>query len=295
MPDRILVVEDDEGFADLLGLLLTKKGFDARVTYCGKDAIEAASSFFPDVILQDYMLPDINGIELLTRLKKAFPETNLIVMTAKGNEDVAVDSMKAGASDYLRKPFDIEKLLTTVENTLKLRSSQETFRKLRQELRVKNNELMALNAISSALVSKMSLDEKYNSAVGILRKKMKADVCNIFVTSEPDRKLTLIASEGIVESASTECSLSNGKGLVSYVAEIKIPVAVADFKLEDRFKVPVEIHEQMLVSGLAAPLMVKDSLMGVIAVYYMNERSFNSFEIDLIGNFANLVALSPMI
>jgi hypothetical protein len=109
-------------------------------------------------------------------------------------------------------------LLTTVENTSSP-VSQETFRKLRQELRVKNNELIALNAISSALVSRMTLDEKYNTTVGILRKKMKADLANIFTTNEYDRKLTLIASEGLVESASTECSLSNARA--EHVAKLR--------------------------------------------------------------------------
>jgi len=290
MIDRILVIEDDEDFADLLGLLLTKKGYEVKVKYCGVAGIEAASSFYPDIILQDYMLPDINGVNLLSRLKKVCPETNVIVMTAKGSEDVAVDIMKVGATDYLKKPFDIEKLLITIENTLKLRFSQEAFRKLRQELRAKSNELMALNAISGTLVSTMTPDEKYNISVGIVRKNMKADIASIFVTDVPDRKLTLVASKGPADDAFRECDFS---GLVSYVADMKMPVAVADFRKEERFKVPVEIHEQELVSCIAAPLMVKDTVTGVLAVYCKDERSFNSFEMKLMGNFANLIALSP--
>lgn len=293
MPDSILVVEDDEEFADLLGLLLTKKGYEVKVAYSGLGAIEAASTFIPDVILQDYMLPDIHGVDLLTRLKKTCPETNLIVMTAKGSEGVAVDVMKAGAADYLSKPFETEKLLITIENTLKLRSSQAAFRKVRQELRSANNELTALNAISGTLVSTMPPAEKYSTAAGILLKNMKADVANIFVSSEPGGNLALAASKGFDDDAFTECDLSRGKGLVSYVAETKEPSFVPVFKSEERFIVPVEIHERGLVSGLAAPMLVEDTVIGVVALYFKYERTVNPVDMKLISNFANLIALSP--
>ena len=292
MPDRILVVEDDRDLADLLGILLTKRKYDAKVTYCGTDALETASSFSPDIILQDYMLPDINGTNLLTSLKRTCPETNLIVMTAKGSEDVAVDVMKAGAADYIRKPFDNDKLLSTIENTLKLRSSQETFRNLRKELRFKNNELMALNAISNLLVSDISLSEKYQTAAGIVLKKMKAGVANIFVTNEPGGQLMLVASKGSVNDAFMESVLSMGEGLVSYAAETKMPVIVDDFKKENRFNVSAETHNLGLVSGIAVPLLVKDAVTGVLAVYYKDERPFDSSDMEVMGNFVNLIGLS---
>ena len=292
MPERILVVEDDEDFADLIGLLLTKKGYDTKVTYNGKAAIEAASALFPSIILQDYMLPDIHGTDLLARLKESSPDSHVIIITAKGSEEVAVEVMKAGATDYLKKPFDSEKLLSTIENTLRLRSTEAAIEKLSQEFRVKNNELMALNAISSTLVSTMSQEEKYKTSVGIVRKNMMADVANIFVSEGADRKLMLVASEGLAGDAFTECNISKGKGLVSYVADIKKTAFVADFKGEKRFSVPAEIHERGLVSGLAVPLLIKGKAMGVLAVYYKNQRTFNSFEMKLIGNFANQIALS---
>jgi signal transduction protein with GAF and PtsI domain len=151
---------------------------------------------------------------------------------------------------------------------------------------------MALNAISGTLVSTMTPDEKYKTSVGIVRKNMRADVANIFVTGGADKKLMLVASEGLAGDEFTECNISKGKGLVSYVADIKKTAFVADFRGEKRFSVPAEIYERGLVSGLAVPLLVKGTVMGVLAVYYKNERSFNSFEMKLIGNFANQIALS---
>jgi DNA-binding response OmpR family regulator len=291
MPERILVVEDDEDFADLIGLLLTKKGYETKVTYNGKDAIEAASALFPSIILQDYMLADISGIDLLTRLKEASPDSHVIVITARGSEEVAVDVMKAGATDYLKKPFDTEKLLTTVDNTIRLRSSEAAIERLSQEFRVKNNELMALNAISSALVSLMTPEEKYKTSVGIVRKNMRADVANIFVSAGAGRKLNLVASEGLAGDEFTECNISKGKGLVSYVAEIKKTASLPSSEARNGSA----CRPKSMNAGLfppAVPLLVRGKVMGVLAVYYKNERTFNSFEMKLIGNFANQIALS---
>jgi signal transduction protein with GAF and PtsI domain len=138
----------------------------------------------------------------------------------------------------------------------------------------------------------MTQEEKYKTSVGIVRKNMRADVANIFIAAGADKKLKLVASEGLAGDEFTECNISKGKGLVSYVAEIKKTAFVANFRGEKRFSVPPEIHERGLVSGLAVPLIVKGSVMGVLAVYYKNERTFNSFEMKLIGNFSNQIALS---
>ncbi len=291
MPDRILVVEDERDFADLLGLLLTKKDYDAKVTYCGADALEAASSFSPDIILQDYMLPGIHGTNLLTSLKKTCPESNLIVMTAKGDEEVAVDVMKAGAVDYIRKPFDVYKLLSIIESTLKLRSSQAAFRELRRELRNRNNELMALKTISRVLVSSVSTFEKCQIAAGIVQKNMKAGMVDIFVTNEAGGQQMLVASKGSDDAF----KVNRGMGIVSYVTETKMPVIVDDFRKENRFIVPAEANFLGFVSGIAVPLMVKDVVTGVLVAYYKDGRSFDPFDTERMGNFANLIALSSSV
>jgi len=95
----------------------------------GQMAIEKALAESPDVVLLDLILPDISGQDVLKRIKEISADTAVIVMTGHGGEDIAVKLMKAGAADYLSKPFDRETLLKSLEEVLKIRDSQIEDRK----------------------------------------------------------------------------------------------------------------------------------------------------------------------
>ena len=286
---KILVVDDDKELADALGLFLRNKGFEVKVAYSGEEAVLAAPDYSPAVVVQDYMLPDYDGVLLLKGLKASCPDTHVIIITARGSEEVAVDIMKAGASDYLKKPFEPAKLISTVENVLKLHSSEQELERLDRELLLQNRKLMALNAVSAALASRMGTEEKYRSAVRIVRNNLRADLVVLFTVDAPSRQLKLLASYGREEDDYPECI---GEGLVSYVHQIKRPAVVTDFSEEKRFKVPAELTRRGIVSAAAVPMTVKDALRGVLAVYSSEARTFSSMDMKLIGNFANLIAMS---
>ncbi|MGA2193458.1 MAG: response regulator, partial [Nitrospirota bacterium] len=287
MADKILIIDDDEDFANLLELLLRKKGYETSVAYCGKDAISAAVSFAPAVIVQDYMLPDISGLELTRELKKARQDAKVIIVTAKGDEETAVELMKAGATDYLKKPFETEKLLLAVENVLKLRSSEDEVKKLSSEVYQYNSEFMALNAISQALVSAIPSEEKYRSVAGVILKTMKADLAVIF-TAGMGKTLKLLAAEA--KDGPVETALAKETGLASYVAGTKKTSVVADFSVEKRFKVSDELKRQGVSAAIAVPMMMKDSLRGVLAVYTKGPRTFSSIDMKIMTTIACLMA-----
>jgi len=291
MPEKILVIDDDVEFANLLALLLSRKGYETEKAFGGVEGIEKAGKFGPSVILQDYMLPDYRGIDLLGDLRKKCPEAYVIIVTARGSEEVAVELMKSGASDYLKKPFEAEKLLTTIQNILKLKASETERNHLHREIVQQNQELMALNAFSNALISGMEPEEKCKSAMGIILKNLKVDLANLFDVSN-GRTLKLFASKGSGGEDLRDCLLGKDVGLASYVAEIKKPAVVADFSKERRFKVPQELLQMGVVSALAVPMMLGDSVKGVLAVYTKEPRSFLSFDMKLLSSFANQVALA---
>lgn len=291
MAENILVVDDDEEFANLIVLLLTKKGYTAEAAYGGKQALAMAVEKSPSIVVQDYMLPDYKGIELLKDIKERCPGTYVIIVTAKGNEEVAVDLLKGGASDYIKKPFEVEKLLKTIENVLRLRSTVAERDRLHHELAQQNQEMMALNALSVVLTSSMPQLEKCKSAVGIVLKNMDVDLVNIFEVVDGGM-LRVIASEGRDMSGLEECVIKGNVGLSSYVAEIKKPAVVMDFHTEKRFKVPDEVFERGITSAMSVPLIAKGVMRGAITVYCKEKRVFPAFEMKLVTSFANLVALA---
>ena len=120
---KILVVDDSLALAEMVTRFLEDHGFDASFVSNGKDAIEKVLSGPPDLVLLDLNLPDISGMEVLKRIKEINEDVAIMVITGYGGEQVAVAMMKAGALDYLSKPFEFQTLLTSIKDTLGIRDA----------------------------------------------------------------------------------------------------------------------------------------------------------------------------
>jgi PAS domain S-box-containing protein len=140
----ILIVEDDPGFASYLKRLLRRDDLKLITASSGRQAIEYLHRHPIDIVLQDIGLPDINGYQVMDQIRQRFPEVLVIVMTGEVTVESAVQALRKGAYDYLRKPFESMDLVNTVENALerlrleqqnrraeeKLRESEERYRQL---------------------------------------------------------------------------------------------------------------------------------------------------------------------
>jgi len=130
---RVLIVEDERVLAKNLHEMLQAHGYEVAVAANGKDAVAQATATAPDVVLLDVLLPDADGIHLLPKIKAEAPAAGVIVMTAHGNERIAVDAMKAGAFEYLTKPVDLDELMITVDRAVEHQQMSENLRFLREQ------------------------------------------------------------------------------------------------------------------------------------------------------------------
>lgn len=137
----ILVVDDDPTLVEFLKLLLDSEGYECFEAYDGKMALEQIEKFRPELVLLDYMMPNMHGLDVLKNVNANYESSFVIMLTGKGSEEVAVECMKAGAADYVMKPFDNENLLAIVRNVLRLRTSEMEKRKLNLELQDVNGRL----------------------------------------------------------------------------------------------------------------------------------------------------------
>jgi PAS domain S-box-containing protein len=140
----ILIVEDDPGFSSYLKRLLRREDLKLTTASSGRQAIEYLEQHTVDIVLQDIGLPDIDGYQVMDQIRRRFPEVLVIVMTGEVTVESAVQALRKGAYDYLRKPFESMNLVNTVENALdrirleqknrraeeKLRESEERYRQL---------------------------------------------------------------------------------------------------------------------------------------------------------------------
>ena len=132
MKSTVLVVDDEEKLRRVVELQLKTAGFEVVQAGSAEDALKLTDG--ADVILTDLRLPGISGLELLANLRRQDSHTPVIVMTAFGSIETAVDAMKAGAVDFLPKPFSLDHLMTVINKALEIRTLRDENRELRAEL-----------------------------------------------------------------------------------------------------------------------------------------------------------------
>ncbi len=119
-PLKILVVDDEAAVRELLRRGLSQLGnYSVEVAANGSEAIEKVEKDLFDLILTDLKMPEMDGIELLKRIKGTRPELIVIMMTAHGSVETAVEAMKIGANDYITKPIDFNELLIHISKAHK--------------------------------------------------------------------------------------------------------------------------------------------------------------------------------
>ena len=108
--NSILIVDDEKSILFSLKAALAKEGYSVRTSESPQDAIKLVEPGTFQVIISDFNMPGMNGVELLKRVKQIDPEVVFILMTAYGSEKLAIEAMKEGAYDYFSKPFDIDEM-----------------------------------------------------------------------------------------------------------------------------------------------------------------------------------------
>ncbi len=119
--DKILIVDDEPRMAESLQVLLADEGYEINIALSGREAIESLGSGEYDLVLLDLMLPDIGGREIIELITHHSPYPLIIVLTGHASIDSAIDCLKMGAHDYLRKPYEPDELLMRVKKALEQR------------------------------------------------------------------------------------------------------------------------------------------------------------------------------
>ncbi len=115
---KVLIIDDDPTFCIMLKSFLEKKGFEAIEVHNARQSIKAIQQHEFDIILTDFRLPDINGLDLLKSIKNIVPHTPVILMTSYANIRTAVNAIKMGAYEYVTKPINPDEVLATINNAL---------------------------------------------------------------------------------------------------------------------------------------------------------------------------------
>lgn len=116
---RVVVVDDESALSDLLTMALRYEGWDVRSASDGRSAISLVREFRPDVVVLDIMLPDIDGLQVLKRLRADGKDTPILFLTAKDSLDDRIAGLTAGGDDYVTKPFSLEELVARLRGLIR--------------------------------------------------------------------------------------------------------------------------------------------------------------------------------
>ncbi|HEY0247866.1 MAG TPA: response regulator transcription factor [Gryllotalpicola sp.] len=122
-PARALVVDDEEALADAVALALRSDGWDVVTAYRGREVPMTVRDWRPDVVVLDIMLPDLDGLAVLDRIRAISDETRVLFLTAKDGQQDRIDGLRAGGDDYVTKPFDVPELLARARALVRLAPS----------------------------------------------------------------------------------------------------------------------------------------------------------------------------
>lgn len=116
---KVLMVDDEEDFVKTLAERMKMRDLDTDVALNGEQALQFVKDDVPDVMVLDLKMPGIDGMEVLKRVRKAYPQVQVIILTGHGSEKDEAEARRLGAFAYLQKPVDIEKLIRTLKDAYK--------------------------------------------------------------------------------------------------------------------------------------------------------------------------------
>jgi two-component system response regulator AtoC len=131
---RILIVDDEENIRLVLRTLLRKNGYEVEVADSGEGAIPLLDSFGPDVVITDVRMPKMGGMDLLAMIRAKQHPATVIVMSAYGNVDLALEAIKAGAYDYVSKPFKPDEIVLTLKKAEEREALRRENRALKEQI-----------------------------------------------------------------------------------------------------------------------------------------------------------------
>ena len=193
---KILIAEDEKVQRDLLEGFLKREGFSVTAAANGSEALQRLEGDFFDIVLLDYRMPQLDGVQTLRGIRRVYPDLPVVMMTAYGTVETAVASMKEGAIDYLTKPIDLDELLLILERVME-----------RSHLIRENRELKA------------QLQERYTAGNMVYGSPGMEEVMGLVARVAPSQATVLIRGESgtgkeLVANAIYYASGRSGKPMV---------------------------------------------------------------------------------
>ncbi|KFE68001.1 response regulator [Hyalangium minutum] len=275
MPGHILIVDDERDIRQLLREMLTLEGHEVAEATNGAEALSRLRDASFDLVLTDVRMPNLSGMELLRRVREVSPSTEVVVATAYAELDTAIECMRAGAFDLLRKPFNLQELFSCVSRALEKR---------------RFNVSTDLVRLSQALFEQNAIEQLPRAIVDSVRSFMAADAA-LLALPDTDGKLQVAHAQGLLGEEESALCLSLGERMVRMLSRDQMPAVLGPLGGDWRFKDFQTLPRELSVCVL--PLAARERMLGVLVVLRRSEmRALNRGELDRASLLASHAVLA---
>ncbi|TMQ57737.1 MAG: response regulator [Candidatus Eisenbacteria bacterium] len=223
---RVLVVDDEKTVQHVLTTLLQQQGYETESAGSAEVALSKLDGGPISVAFLDIVLPGMNGLELLARIKARDPDAEVIMMTSHASAKTAIEALRKGAYDYIDKPFELDHVVAVAERATSQRRLRLENRRLQEE-QVRQNQVLreavkrlgSLNSAGIGLAAISSIGSLLDFIVELVSDELDAERVSLMLVNELGTELTIAASRGLDPSIVTQTRVPLGVGVAGRVAK----------------------------------------------------------------------------
>lgn len=297
---RILVIDDDPSLRKTLTDILRIKGYETLSATGGEEGLAVMQESSVNLVLLDLGLPDIPGLEVLTRIKTDFPGAETIIMTGNATLDSAIEATNLGAFSFMMKPYDISQMLVVIRHVKEKQEAEEEIAKKAAELQQTNSELKALQEVMQAISRTLNMDELLSE---VLRSLVKSEIFPFEVRGAifliDKGRVRLASSLGLSDEVAEKCGVIRpGECLCGQaVAKEEIIVSLNSAK-DPRHTfcrpaekipghMPAEPHGHIIV-----PLKAVDKIVGILNLYTHPDTEVDENLLKLLSSIGGQIGIA---
>lgn len=312
MAKKILVVDDDKDFVDILERRLSGRGYAIIVARDGVEAIKKAKSERPDLIILDIMLPEMDGYKVSRLLKFDTKYKDIPILILSCHRDIENMSSQVGADAYLTKSNDAQELFGKIESLIgpapkNLLNIEVEYPPLPfldksmpvaaqsgsiENLKSKLSRLMAVDETVYDINRSLEIDVCIRSLIDKVSNVLTAEVSSVMLLDKEENELILKVAKGIKENIIRDVRVKMGEGVAGMVAKEARPILMDDIKKYPQFTSKMN-KKYKTDSFISVPLVVDGEVLGVVNVADKTDKTnFTPDDLETLVHIANHAAVS---
>jgi signal transduction histidine kinase len=281
---HLLVVDDDPGLVRLVEKALRRAGHRTSSAATGAEAIGCLERDQPDLMLLDLKLPDAEGGQLIDLLEERGLRVPFVVITGQGDERVAVQMMKQGASDYLVKDADFLKFLPAIVERVLSKTEME------KALAARVLQQASVASLGKKVLEGATLESLLREAAQILAQTFEADFSEVLEVSADGSQLLLRAGAGWESGCIGKTTIDVTGTPAGLALKNLEPVVTRDIGEDPRFRIPELLASHKVTSSVSVPIYDRDRPYGILSVDTTSTRQFSEDDVHFLQSLANVLS-----